>query len=175
MGKIDISMEPKKVYKIITPASFLILFAVGFIYYFFIGRKGASNLYVNPITFTILIISATFIHEIIHAAAFIAFGKVPKNKIRFGIILKYLTPYAYCSQAVSVTAYRTALILPTVILGILPLIYSFIFKSFLWFLLGDFMLIGGFGDLLVVWITRNLKKGTMVLDHDKNVGCYVIK
>ena len=102
-------------------------------------------------------------------------GKVPKNKIKFGIILKYLTPYAYCSQVIPISTYRIALLLPTIILGVIPIISGFLFKNFLSLLIGDFMFIGGFGDLLIIWNTRKLKKGTRVLDHDKKVGCYIIK
>lgn len=175
MGKVDISIEPKKVYQIITPVSFLILFAVVILYYFFIGRRDFSYIYINPIAFTISIIAAAILHEVIHALTFIIVGKVPKRKIKFGIILKYLTPYAYCSQVISISTYRTALLLPTIILGIIPIISGFLFKNFLLLLIGDFMLIGGFGDLLIIWNTRKLKKGTRVLDHDKKVGCYIVK
>lgn len=175
VGKVDISIEPKKVYQIITPASFLILFAVGLIYYFFIGIKDYSYIYVNPYYFAVLTAGAVLLHEVIHALAYIIAGRVPLRKIKFGIILKYLTPYAYCSQVISISTYRIALMLPTIILGVIPVISGFLFKNFLLLLVGDFMLVGGFGDLLIIWNTRKLKKGTRVLDHDKKVGCYIIK
>lgn len=175
VGKIDISIEPKKVYKMITPASFLILFAVGLLYYFLIGIKDFSYVYINPTAFVILIAGATVLHEVIHALTYIIAGKVPLNKIKFGIILKYLTPYAYCSQVIPISIYRTSLLLPTIVLGVVPIIIGFVLKNFLLLLVGDFMLVGGFGDMLIIWNTRKLKKGTRVLDHDKKVGCYVIK
>lgn len=174
MEKKDISIEPKEVYKIITPISFIILFLFIFLYYIFIGRKDINNLNINSFLFIFILIGATFIHEIIHGISFIVFGKVPFNKIKFGIILKYLTPYAYCNHVISISTYRIALVMPTILLGVIPLIYSFIASDFLIFLLGTLMFIGGFGDLLIVWVTRGVKKGTLVLDHDKKVGCYII-
>jgi len=118
-----------------------------------------------------LLFIAGFLHELLHAGGFYYFGKVKRSDLKLGIIWKYLTPYAHCKVAVSVRAYRIALLLPYMILGIIPVILSFLFR-FVWLNVFGlvFCLVAG-GDLLVFWLIRKVPASELLKDHPSLCGC----
>ncbi len=53
---------------------------------------------VNPATITLLVLAlipSVIAHEFLHAVGYWIAGRVPSNQIRFGVLIRYATPYAY--------------------------------------------------------------------------------
>ncbi|MFV0530111.1 MAG: DUF3267 domain-containing protein [Flavobacteriales bacterium] len=67
-----------------------------------------------------------FIHELIHAFFFYIFCKKGIGSVKIGIKKELLTPYVHRKEALTKNQYTIALLMPLIILGIIPLILSFI-------------------------------------------------
>lgn len=114
------------------------------------------------------------LHEILHGAGWIWFGKVSSEAIRFGFHWKSLTPYVHCTVPVRAHAYRIALVLPALVLGVLPGIVGMI-GGWAWLaLFGALFLAAASVDLLVLWVIRALKGDVLVRDHPTRAGCIVL-
>jgi hypothetical protein len=93
----------------------------------------------------------------------------------FGFQWKTFTPYAHLKEPVDVTAYRIGAFMPGFILGMLAYILSLMLGdgNLFWFSLVHTSAAGG--DWLILWLIRNLKRGTLVEDHPTRAGCYAIE
>jgi hypothetical protein len=111
------------------------------------------------------------VHEVLHAFAWLWFGKVPKESIKFGV--KALTPYTHCVAPMPAGAYRVGALMPGFILGIIPYFVGLVFESGWFATSGLFYIFAAGGDLLILWILRGVDARRMVEDHPSRVGCYV--
>ena len=64
---------------------------------------GLGRLTALPMLLPVLAASIA-LHELLHAAGFLAFGRVSRRDVRIGIHRRTLTPYAACSVPVSARA-----------------------------------------------------------------------
>ncbi|MFO7896720.1 MAG: DUF3267 domain-containing protein [Candidatus Cloacimonadales bacterium] len=121
--------------------------------------------------FLLILILGSVLHEFLHALGFLLLGRIKLSDLKLGIIWRYLTPYAHCKIAVSARVYRFALLLPYLLLGILPVMLSYLF-SLVWLnIYGTiFCLLAG-GDLLVFWLIRRVQSEEKLLDHPNLCGC----
>jgi uncharacterized protein (TIGR04206 family) len=69
--------------------------------------------------------------------------------------------------------YRIGSYMPGLLLGILPWLVSLFTGDVLLFLFGFLYTSAAGGDLLILWIIRNVKPNTLVEDHPTNAGCYI--
>jgi hypothetical protein len=115
------------------------------------------------------------VHELLHAAGFLAFGRVPRRNVRVGVHRWTLTPYATCRAPVTAAAYRAAALLPAVGLGVVPGVVSVATGAGWLAAWAALMLALAGGDLAAVWAIRRLPPGTPVLDHPTRVGCTVVR
>jgi hypothetical protein len=114
-------------------------------------------------------------HELLHAAGFLAFGRVPRRDVRVGVHRRTLTPYATCRAPVAAAAYRAAALLPAVGLGVVPGVVSVVTGAGWLAAWAALMLALAGGDLAAVWAIRRLPPATSVLDHPTRVGCTVVR
>lgn len=114
------------------------------------------------------------IHELIHAFVFGLFGKGGFKSIRFGIDRKTWSPYCHPATNMKVWVYRTGALAPLVILGIAPVVVSLYYASVFWLFFGVIFTIAAGGDIISVWLTRNLSSGDIVRDHTSKLGFYII-
>lgn len=122
----------------------------------------------------VAIILGTVAHELIHAVCWSWFDDIPWSKIHFGFKWKTLTPYVHCPEPVEVSNYRWGVAMPGLVLGILPFLLALLFKNG-WLLgFGLFFTLAAAGDIMILWLLRNVEKGKMVEDHPEEVGCIVI-
>jgi len=121
-----------------------------------------------------LLLAGFFMHEVIHILGYHFFGKVPFNNLKIGFKLKSLTPYAYCSQPISLSAYKWSALLPAVVLGIIPATISLISGNTLIFILAVIFSITAGGDLLIIWMLRKIPLNYLVLDHPDKAGCIIL-
>jgi hypothetical protein len=155
---------------IITP----VFFSMVIVPYLYFMREKTDTIF-SPIDFVFLFISVIIsflIHELIHAIAFMKYTKHGYKSIKFGILWKYMALYCHCNEFITVGQYRIVLIMPSIILGFIPIILGFCIPNFIILLFGCVMTMGGIGDFFCIWILRNFKKNTMVMDHPDKVGFF---
>ena len=112
------------------------------------------------------------LHEGTHALAFIMTG-APKKSVRFGVIPKKMMIYCTTNQPMSSFSYKFALLLPTIILGVIPLIVATITLDWKYCILFATMISGGAGDVMM--FIKLLKiKPKMVQDHPKAPAFYAL-
>lgn len=116
----------------------------------------------------------TATHELIHAVCWAWLDLIPWRNIHFGFKWTTLTPFVHCSDPIEVTNYRWGVAMPAIILGFLPYLVALLFQ--VGWLLGFgllFTLAAG-GDILILWLLRNIKAGILVQDHPDLVGCRIV-
>ncbi len=129
----------------------------------------------NPVLLAIAVILGIATHEFIHGFSWMIFGHKPLSAIKFGFQWKTLTPYAHLKEPIEISVYRTGTFMPGFILGIVPYILSLLLDDGNLFWLGLIHTAAAGGDFLVLWLTRHVKRGTLVEDHPTHAGCYVLE
>ncbi len=126
----------------------------------------------------VLILLAAFlmgivIHEGLHAIGWMTFGRFSWREIRFGIDTKTLSPYTHAQVHMTATAYRIGAAIPGIITGLLPALVGIVLADGMVTLFGATMLSAAVGDVLVLWIIRDVPGNALVLDHPTQAGCMV--
>lgn len=151
------------------------LFVAQFAIFFLSQNVDDVGLTFNPPLLLVAILLGIAAHEVIHGFSWMVFGHKPLSAVKFGFQWKTLTPYAHLQEPIEISTYRVGVFMPGFILGVLPYILSLLFNDGNLFWLGLFHTAGAGGDWLVLWLIRNVKKGTLVEDHPTHAGCYVIE
>lgn len=122
----------------------------------------------------ISIIVGTVAHEFIHAVCWSWLDNIPWEKIEFGFKWKTLTPYVHCPEPVEVGNYRWGVAMPGIVLGIIPYLLALVLQNG-WLLgFGLFFTLAATGDILILWLLRDVEAGREVQDHPDLVGCRVV-
>ena len=170
--KVEVLIDPKKMNQqatIYTIAIGLISIAL---YYSIWGFTW--NLSVTAfLKFYVFGFIGILIHELIHAIGFIVIGKVKLSDIKFGFILKNMTPYAHCKIPLSMRAYKISILLPVLITGFLPLSIGLATNNLLTVVVSAFLIAGGIGDWIIYRKLRPFSKHAVVSDHPTEIGCIV--
>lgn len=114
------------------------------------------------------------LHELLHAAGFLLFGRAPRGQVRVGFQRRTLTPFASCRAPVKASAYRLAGLLPALLLGVVPLGVAWATGSEVILIWAWLMLALAGGDVAAVWAIRRLPGAALVLDDAERVGCRVV-
>lgn len=138
------------------------------------GRAGevTSVDFLRGLVGTLFLIVA---HEIVHAAGWIIFGRVPPGKIKFGIMWKTGSPYAHAEVPMRAWGYRIGAILPLFITGLLPVALGTAVNQAWLTVAGAILVSGAVGDLVVLWVIREIPADALVIDHPSNAGCFVLE
>jgi hypothetical protein len=115
------------------------------------------------------------LHELIHGLAWMCLGKLPRERVRFGFQWRTLTPYTHLKVPITARIYRWGTFAPALILGFLPSGLALVTGNGWLITFGLFYLFAAGGDLLVLWLLREVEGSALVLDHPSNAGCYVLK
>lgn len=129
---------------------------------------------ITPWVLVPALLASIVIHEGLHALGFLLFGRAPRGSVHFGIHRGTLSPFAGCRAPLTARAYRAAVILPALALGVLPAAYGLATGHGFAAVWGAFMLHAAAGDLIVLWTIRSLPGRVRVLDHPERVGCRVL-
>jgi hypothetical protein len=129
----------------------------------------------NVVVFGFMLLIGLLIHELIHMLVWAWFAGKPLSAFKIGFQWKTLTPYAHCREPMDIFPYRMGTFAPGLVLGILPWLISLFTGDVLLFLFALLYTTAAGGDLLILWLLRRLKPGTLVEDHPANAGCYVIE
>ncbi len=126
------------------------------------------------IIFLVMILGIV-VHELIHGIIWAKYAEKGFKSIKFGVLWKMLTPYCYCKEPLLVKHYILGAIMPAIILGLIPAIYSIIFGNIGLLLFGIIFTMAACGDFLVINVLRKEKMDSFVQDHPSEAGCYVYR
>lgn len=151
-----------------------LFFSIVIIPYLYFIKEIANDIF-SSIAFVYLFASTIigfFMHELIHAIAFMRYAKQGYKSIKFGVFWMHMALYCHCNEFITAGQYRIVLIMPSIILGLIPIIIGFCIPNFMILLFGCFMTISGLGDFCCLWILRNFNKNTIIMDHPDKAGFY---
>ncbi len=179
--ELAVSMLAANVYALIT--GFLPALLLPLLYALFWGRAGLQRGLVGLFNFEsgqmplllLLLIPGIVLHELLHAAGWIWFGRVRRQDVRFGFQWKTLTPYAHCTVPLRASAYRAGTLLPGLALGLIPGLLGVVLGNFFLLAFGFFFTFAAGGDFLILWLLRGVPADTLVEDHPTKAGCYVLE
>lgn len=125
---------------------------------------------VENFVFLLSVLIAVVIHELIHGLVWSLYCKNKWKSINLGFVLKALTPYCTCNECLPYRAYSLGIAMPTIVLGIFPYILSLITGNYEIMIFSLFLILGGGGDIYILWLIRRYKKAVFI-DHPYLVGC----
>jgi hypothetical protein len=134
---------------------------------------GAWSRIAAPLVFIPFVLISIVVHEGLHGVGFLA-GGGSRAALRFGVQVRTLTPYASCTVPLPVRRYRFAAALPALVLGVLPMLASWVTGSADLAWVAAWMLAFAGGDLLILWLIRDLPPETQVIDHPERAGCRIV-
>lgn len=122
-----------------------------------------------PFVTCIAIVIAILTHELIHGLFFWIYSG-NRHSVKFGFNFQYFAPYTHSDVPLRRNHYVVVCIMPTVILGLLPLIIAYIVANIYLLLFAIIMISGGAGDILMTWKMMKFDKNTRFLDHPTKMG-----
>ncbi len=137
-----------------------------------IYTTGGDPLAVLVISLIVFFVSI-MIHEGLHALGY-RMGGAKWQEIQFGFLWKALTPYAHCTATLRADAYRLAVALPGILLGLIPLAIGFAARIDWLMLYGCAMLAGAIGDVMIFLLLVPLKGDTLIRDHATKPGFQIL-
>lgn len=117
------------------------------------------------------VVVGTILHEGLHGAGWAFFGRLPFGTMRYGFSVRTLTPFAHCPVPLPASAYRTGTALPAIALGLFPAVAAIVTGSGFMIIFAAFFLGAASGDLLCLWIMREVPPEVPVRDHPTRAGC----
>jgi hypothetical protein len=129
--------------------------------------------FIRPGTFFPSFVFGVLVHEFLHGAGWVSFGRKSWKAIRFGIKWTALSPYAHCIEPLTARAYRLGAFLPGLVLGIAPAAIALVTGNAWLLYFGTLFTIAASGDFLILWLLRDVPHHVLVEDHPDRAGCFV--
>lgn len=137
------------------------------------GRPPWELLFLLAVFFLLIVL-----HEAIHGITWAFFAPGHWKSIAFGFMAKYLTPYCCCREPMKKGVYILGALMPTVVLGVIPILVSWCSGSYWWLVIGCLMFMSGGGDMEIVrqiLCYRSDKQEKIYLDHPYECGVVVFE
>ncbi len=134
--------------------------------------------YKSILWFLLLNIALTVVHELIHGFTWSLFTPNKFKDVAFGVIWKYLTPYASCKVPLGKKEYVLGVLMPLIILGVIPTIIGFTIQNMLITILGAIFITAAGGDIIIATLILKYKtysKEILVLDLPTAMGARVFE
>jgi len=177
-NKTDLSMPMEKagVYSILFAVPIALAFTGIYIHRWGAGKfaDGFDDLFANFFVFIAVFFLGIVVHELIHGLTWMIFGRQPLSAIKFGFQARTFTPYAHCTVPLKVNPYRIGAAMPCILLGLLPAILGIVNGEGWLLAFGLLFITAAGGDILILWLIRNVSNDKYVEDHPTNAGCYVL-
>ena len=144
-----------------------------YIYYVINGCSYVNTLVIHPLLFTLFLLIAIVLHELIHGITFGIFASEGRKAIEFGVIWKALTPYCTCSSTLKKWQYVIGALMPTILLGFLPGMVAAATANLSLLIFSQILILAGGGDFLVVvrlLFHRPKMASVLYLDHPYECG-----
>jgi uncharacterized membrane protein YjgN (DUF898 family) len=175
---IDRTMSPVFVNVAGTGLTLVIVFAV-LALYALAWKSNPLAVFNSSATLEVLLIAlavffaSIIVHELLHGLGY-RMGGASRSAVRFGFQWKALLPYAHCTVPLKASAYRLAVALPGLVLGLLPAALGILIGSDMLALYGAAMLAGAAGDIMTLALLLPLKPETRVQDHPSKPGFQIL-
>lgn len=95
-------------------------------------REYNNGVWTNIIAFLVILTIGVIVHELIHGITWARYTTKGFKSIKFGVQWKTMTPYCHCEEPLKVKHYIIGGIMPALILGFLPFVYSLVSGNILW-------------------------------------------
>jgi hypothetical protein len=147
---------------------------------YLLGRGGAALIAgldaftdrpINTISLFAAFLLAIVAHELLHGIGWALTSGRGWGPVSFGF--KSMSPYCHYDVPMRANAYRFGAALPLIALGITPAAVSVINGNIGLLIFAGLMTISAGGDVLVLWLLRDVPGAAMVQDHPSEVGCRV--
>ncbi len=115
------------------------------------------------------------VHELIHGITWSCYTKNGFRSIKFGVLMKMLTPYCHCKEPLRVRQYIIGALMPSIILGIIPIMYAWYSGNIHILLFAIFFTVSAAGDFMIVQLIWREDMRSLVLDHPSEAGCFIYK
>ncbi len=148
----------------------------GLLWYALWGMEDIAAMFWTPgigVMVLLTLIPGIVVHEVLHAVAWAWSANLPLSNIRFGFHWKTVTPYAHCKVAITARAYRIGAVTPLLVLGVLPCAIALALGSAPLLAFGLFFTFAAGGDMLILWLIRDVVPTALVEDHPTRAGCLV--
>ena len=117
----------------------------------------------------LVLIAGIVLHELIHGIFMATFARDGWKSVSFGFNLKAMAPYAHCKEPLKINEYRLSLAMPGILMGEVPVLISWFTGNILVLFFGILFCWAAFGDLMIIWLSRNITDG-LLQDHPKKIG-----
>jgi len=124
--------------------------------------------------FFVIMVGSIVLHELIHGYFFSIYNHSGWKAVKFGFNKELMSPYATCQEPVKVKQFRIIVAMPTLILGIIPLLISLFYHNLVIFFFSAIMIVSGIGDMLVLWAIRKLNSKQYLIDHPGALGYFLV-
>lgn len=159
--------------------SFIIHVLFGLPYLAIWGLQAFHNLDFSFSIYTLGYIFAVFVgmigYELVQGLTWSLFSQDGLKSMKFEMKWNYLKPFCYYKDPLKVKTYIIGLLMPSVIWGIIPLIWSLVNGSLWLFLFGVFFTFIAGGDYWLAGKLRNDPPDKIIWDHPSEIGCYIYR
>ena len=173
----SVSMLKANIYGFIAPLPFIVIL-FGLNIYIWKWRNFLSQLFIdnfqNFILFMLLVFLGIPIRGFLVGLTWQLCGKNKSNTVKYSFNWKAMTLLVHCKEPIEVKAYRLGAVMPGMILGFFPAFIGIVTGNAVIFVFGLSGVFFAGTDILILWLIRNVKAGSLVEDHPKRAGCYVI-
>ena len=140
------------------------------------GFDGVRSVFVDGalLPLPVAVALGIVVHEAIHGLTWKWTTGKPFGVIRFGFDWKTVTPYAHCSEPMRARPYRIGAVMPLLLLGLLPSLYAILSGDAATAGFGLFFTFAAGGDMLILWLLRDVPADALIEDHPTRAGCYVL-
>jgi hypothetical protein len=125
---------------------------------------------IYTIMYIIVFLAFLLVYELITALVWSKYTKVTVN-----VIMKSLWRFFACEEAIKIKHYIFGLIMPTIILGILPMILGLILKNYMINIFGIIFVAAGSQNFIVVNQLKKEDKHDFVKDIESKVGIIIYR
>lgn len=113
------------------------------------------------------------VHELIHALTAFVYGKVKPSETRFGFQWKSMTPYFHSKVPIPAGKFRVVAIMPLLLIGVVPYIWAMFLGNGWLVAFGILFILAATGDLLILWLIRDIDSKQLVQDHPEKIGVII--
>ncbi len=121
------------------------------------------------------IVPIVLFHEGFHALFLGLLSGCKFKHISFGFNKQYLSPYTHFSLPLKRNYFIAGCLAPFVLMGIVPLVISYIIEQSYWLTLGIINLWAAAGDVIVAIKLFSVDSRVLILDHPDTLGFIVIQ
>ncbi len=151
--KVEVTEWAGNAHLLAMAATAPLLILLGTAFYLLHGdRVFMTYSYNQPLFIFAALFGGVVAHELLHGISWAFFCKNGFRSIRFGFMWKSLTPYCHCKEPLSLNPYLFGALVPGLVLGLFPAVFSLFNGSQVWLHWGLIFILSAGGDLLISWL-----------------------